>query len=167
MLAFMRHGETDWNLAMRLQGRVDIPLNDTGRAQARKAGQDIKDDGWDLVVTSPLIRARETGSIVAQELNVELGPTYDDLMERAYGESEGQIVEGLSPAQYMKFLETAESQEEVIARGTRVVQHVREQYPGRNVLMVSHGSLIRLTVAHLHSTESRRVANAEVVMVDE
>ena len=56
MLAFMRHGETDWNRAMRFQGRTDVPLNETGRQQARDAAQRMLDEGesWDAVVTPPL-----------------------------------------------------------------------------------------------------------------
>ncbi|WP_421014272.1 phosphoglycerate mutase family protein, partial [Glutamicibacter creatinolyticus] len=51
----VRHGETAWNVANRLQGRSDVPLNSTGRQQAERAGVELSKEGpWDLIVCSPL-----------------------------------------------------------------------------------------------------------------
>ncbi|MDO4255329.1 MAG: histidine phosphatase family protein [Kocuria sp.] len=169
MLAFMRHGETDWNRAQRLQGRSEIPLNNTGRAQAVEAAQALKgsEPAWDLVVTSPLGRARETGQIVARELGVELGPTYYDLVERSFGPNEGRSFAGVSAQEQRKLREVAEPKEEVLHRSLRALRQIQQQFPDRNVLMVSHGALIRLTMSHLHGTKTERVANVEVVLVDD
>ena len=60
--AFIRHGQTDWNRDDRLQGSSDIPLNDAGRAQAHEAAELLRDGGWQVVVSSPLVRARETAA---------------------------------------------------------------------------------------------------------
>ncbi|MDO5617824.1 histidine phosphatase family protein [Kocuria sp.] len=168
MLAFMRHGETDWNRAQRLQGGSDIPLNGTGRAQAVAAAEAMRgqEPGWDLVVTSPLSRARETGQLVARELGVELGPTYADLVERSFGSNEGESIAEISPEDYQRLLEVAEPEEQVIQRALRAMKAVQRDFPGRNVLMVAHGALIRFAVAYLQGTEPQRVANAEVVPVD-
>ncbi|NHU85830.1 histidine phosphatase family protein [Kocuria sp. JC486] len=169
MLAFMRHGETDWNRAQRLQGGSDIPLNRTGRAQAVEAAERMRgmDPGWDLVVTSPLVRARETGQIVARELGVELGGTYPGLVERSFGPSEGLSIEGITPTEYDRLLEGAELEHLVVDRALAVLHQVKREFPQRNVLLVAHGALIRFTVAHLQDTEPVRVKNAEVVPVDE
>ena len=60
-LFLVRHGETEWNRERRIQGRTDIPLNETGRAQARATGALLARRRWDAVLSSPLSRARETG----------------------------------------------------------------------------------------------------------
>ncbi|TPX05042.1 histidine phosphatase family protein, partial [Schumannella luteola] len=88
-LAFVRHGQTDWNREGRLQGSSDIPLNDTGREQALAAERMLAEWTWDAVVSSPLARARETARIVADGLGLPLGPAYPELVERDYGPLEG------------------------------------------------------------------------------
>jgi uncharacterized phosphatase len=88
-LYLVRHGETDWNRQRRIQGLTDIPLNDTGRAQARATGELLARRSWDAVYASPLARARETAAIIAGELGLP-GPTLlDALVERNYGDAEG------------------------------------------------------------------------------
>ncbi|NQD41453.1 histidine phosphatase family protein, partial [Glutamicibacter halophytocola] len=90
-LGFVRHGQTQWNLEGRLQGSSDIPLNDTGRSQAREAVKVLGAGGWDVIVSSPLSRARETAQIIAEGLGLELGPSYDLLIERDYAQGEGMV----------------------------------------------------------------------------
>ena len=58
----VRHGETEWNRIHRIQGSSDIPLNDTGRTQAKKAGAVLSRHSFDLIVASPLSRAMETAT---------------------------------------------------------------------------------------------------------
>jgi uncharacterized phosphatase len=92
-LAFIRHGQTDWNLNNQLQGSSDIPLNETGRQQARDAVTTLEGVDWEVIVSSPLSRARETASIIAAGLDIELGPAFDELKERDYGQGEGATAE--------------------------------------------------------------------------
>lgn len=94
VLYFARHGETDWNAAGRWQGQTDIPLNDTGRAQARALAARLRATGIRAIGSSDLARARETAEIVARELGLPLGPADAAFRERAYG-----IFEGLTPAE--------------------------------------------------------------------
>ncbi|MEZ5187956.1 MAG: histidine phosphatase family protein [Microbacterium sp.] len=95
-LLLVRHGETDWNAARRIQGSTDIPLNDTGREQAREtaaalaarfAGQ------APVVASSDLSRARETAEIIAEALGVAGPRLYPQLRERSYGVAEGMTIE--------------------------------------------------------------------------
>ena len=92
-LYLVRHGETDWNAARRIQGRTDIPLNATGREQARQAGELLARRRWHAVYTSPLGRAHETASIIAQRVGVGDVTDVDELVERDYGEAEGMSFE--------------------------------------------------------------------------
>ena len=169
MLAFMRHGETDWNRAMRFQGRTDVPLNETGRQQAREAAQRMIDEGetWDLVVTSPLSRARETGRIVAQTLGVEFGGVYDELIERSFGSTEGKSNEGLTAQEYDALMIPAEPEDELIARAIRAVAQISADHPDRDVLMVSHGSLIRVVLSHWMGSAHPRIINTQVLQLQE
>lgn len=83
-----RHGQTDWNALERVQGQTDIELNDIGKKQAEKTGELIKNEKIDLIITSPLKRARETAEIINLKIGV---PIIEEnrLMERYYGKSEG------------------------------------------------------------------------------
>ena len=77
-----RHGQTEWNALGRLQGRKDIELNEVGKEQALTTGEKIKDEKIDIIITSPLKRARETAEIINKQFNVEIVED-DRLMERA------------------------------------------------------------------------------------
>jgi probable phosphoglycerate mutase len=97
-LYFVRHGETDWNRAQRYQGRRDVPLNDTGRSQARRNGRVLADAlgagaaSLDYVA-SPLLRARETMELVRAEMALPAAEyrTDDRLCEIHYGHWEGRL----------------------------------------------------------------------------
>jgi probable phosphoglycerate mutase len=88
----LRHGQTDWNAQARLQGSTDIPLNDTGREQARIAAEFLADEGITRIIASPLSRALETAQIVGQRIGIapELDPR---LTERNFGLFEGMTID--------------------------------------------------------------------------
>jgi len=94
-IVFVRHGETDWNVAGRLQGQRDVPMNEKGRDQARRNGRIIAERLPEAVaydfVASPLIRARETMEIVraTMGLDPEAYRIDERLREIAYGDWEG------------------------------------------------------------------------------
>lgn len=92
MFFVLRHGQTDWNVQARLQGSTDIPLNDTGRAQARLAAELLEGLGITRIVASPLSRALETARIVGERL--ALTPDIDErLIERNFGLFEGLTID--------------------------------------------------------------------------
>jgi probable phosphoglycerate mutase len=105
-IVFVRHGETDWNVEGRLQGQRDIPLNENGRAQARRNGEIIAREipeaaGFDFVA-SPLWRARETMEIARAAMNLDPKAYAVDprLVEITFGELEGftyQDIENREP----------------------------------------------------------------------
>ena len=168
-LGFVRHGQTQWNLEGRLQGSADIPLNDTGRQQAADAVQVLRGAAggtqWDAVVSSPLSRARETAQIIADGLGLELGGTYDLLIERDYGQGEGVLEsEALErwPGKIGGGIETLES---VVDRGVRAIERIAADLPGRNVLVVCHGTIIRYTLSHFAGYQLDTIRNASVAVL--
>jgi len=149
VFAFIRHGQTDWNRDDRLQGSSDIPLNDAGRAQAHEAAVLLRDGGWEVVVSSPLVRARETAEIIAADLGIELGPSYPMLVERDYGVLEGDSSSEAVARHPNRDYPGAETLESVVARGTEGLRQIAADYPARDTVIVCHGTIIRYTLASL------------------
>ena len=87
-LCIVRHGETDWNAGKRIQGHIDIPLSAIGHAQARAAGNALKDEGFTAIYSSDLMRARQTAEATAHLANIPL-QVLPELRERHYGIFEG------------------------------------------------------------------------------
>ena len=87
-LYIVRHGETAWNLEQRIQGQLDIPLNDTGRGQAARMAQALAGEGIAAVYSSDLSRAAETAAALAQAAGLPLR-TDPSLRERGFGHFEG------------------------------------------------------------------------------
>lgn len=90
-----RHGQTDWNEQGRIQGKIDIPLNEQGRAQARKTRDLLAHTPFDVIITSPLQRAVETATIINEAHGVK---QYEDerLSERGFGTWEGHPYQKLT-----------------------------------------------------------------------
>lgn len=87
-LYLIRHGETDWNKMGRLQGRSDVPLNESGRTDAVRIGKALAEVPFDRIYSSPLKRAVETAHLIRGERDIPL-VTDDRLMEMAFGSYEG------------------------------------------------------------------------------
>ncbi|MBI5160041.1 MAG: histidine phosphatase family protein [Micrococcales bacterium] len=143
-LYLVRHGETDWNVAKRIQGATDIPLNGTGRAQARTAGRLLSRRSWDGVYTSPLSRARETAELIAAEIGAPAPRAVAELVERNYGEAEGlswQEIERRFPEGVR--VPGRESREAVALRVAPALLRLADAHPGESLVIVSHGGAIR------------------------
>lgn len=143
-LYLVRHGETDWNRQRRIQGRTDIPLNATGREQARLTGTLLTRRPIDRVVASPLGRARETAEIIARELGLDEPALRDALVERDYGAAEGlsyREIDALYPEGTP--VPGRESREEVAARIVPDLVRLATEHPGESIVVVSHGGAIR------------------------
>lgn len=164
-LGFVRHGQTQWNLEGRLQGSSNIPLNDTGRVQAREAVDVLSGSGWEVVVSSPLDRARETAQIIADGLGLELGPSYEMLIERGYGQGEGMVeAEALErwPGKIGGGIEPLES---VVQRGHRAIEQIMADYPSKNVVVVCHGTIIRYTLSDIAGWQLETIRNGSVALL--
>lgn len=90
-LLLVRHGETEWNRQTRFQGQIDVPLNDNGQQQGRKAGEFLKDVVIDFAVSSSMLRPKETAELILSHhprVNLEL---QDGLREISHGLWEGKL----------------------------------------------------------------------------
>lgn len=144
LLYLVRHGETDWNLARRIQGSTDIPLNDTGRQQAAATGTLLARRHWDAIYASPLSRALETASIISEHIGLDAPIPLDALVERNYGDAEGLA----DPELARRFpgdtvVPGRESREAVVERVLPALLELAEQHSGEAILVVSHGGVIR------------------------
>ena len=164
--AFIRHGQTEWNRQLRLQGSSDIPLNDTGREQAREAVIALAGTHWTAVVSSPLSRARETAQIIADGLGITLGPSYDELVERHYGDGEGATAEDIDARWPDHDYPGLESLDSVVARGIAALDHIAEDYGDANVVIVCHGTIIRYTLVALAGQQLPAIENGSTATFD-
>lgn len=145
-LGLLRHGQTDWNIDLRLQGTTDIAMNEVGINQIQTAALHL-DQGWDIVLSSPLGRARQSAEIVAKQLGIEAVEIEPLLLERAFG-----VGEGLTYAEWgEKFarlddIPGAETKASVEQRARELLDLVSQRYAGVRVLAVSHGALIRFVL---------------------
>jgi broad specificity phosphatase PhoE len=170
VIGLLRHGQTNWNIDFRLQGVTDIPLNETGIAQAKAAGAAIAElaaagEAWELILSSPLSRARDTAVMVGEAIGIEGIEIEELLLERSFGVAEGLSHEEWK-AQYSdtNHVPGGESLDALEARAWVLLQRLRDQYEGKRVLTVSHGALIR-TLLRLVSEgefprEGERLGNA-------
>ena len=148
-LGLLRHGQTDWNIDLRLQGTSDIAMNQIGIEQIQTASKHLT-QGWDVVLSSPLGRARQSAEIVAAQIGISEIAIEPLLLERAFG-----IGEGLTYAEWgEKFsklddIPGAESKASVEQRARKLLTHIESNYAGARVLAVSHGALIRFVLSEV------------------
>lgn len=145
--ALVRHGQTDWNAQRRLQGSTDIPLNDVGRGQARDAVAVLSAYEWDAIVSSPLSRAAETADLIATGLGLSVDRRVPELAERHFGRAEGlQAGPELDALLISGSLHGAESEDEAASRGLTVLEALADEFRGRRILVVAHGTLLRVSL---------------------
>ncbi|RLP75737.1 histidine phosphatase family protein [Mycetocola tolaasinivorans] len=161
-ITLIRHGQTDWNSQRKLQGATDIPLNETGREQARTAGRTLPRE-FDVVTSSPLGRARETAELLAAELGLTVVGTHPEITERSFGEAEGKTGPEVLELWPDRNYPGMEPQDALVARGIVGLDRIAATHPGERVLAVSHGALIRLLAEDVSGTGREPVANLEPV----
>lgn len=162
-LYIIRHGQTDWNIAKKIQGRQDIPLNERGHFQARCLGKAMENRPITAVFSSPQIRAMETAIAVASPAGVPVIPVRD-LMEINYGVWEGKTEEellrddrALYEAWWSHPAETAppegESINQVNERCRQAWKEIKPQLTG-DAAIVAHGGLLAHFMEQLLGSES-------------
>lgn len=138
----LRHGQTDWNVEGRLQGLKNIPMNDNGVKQMTEIGKHLSDIHFqvDVIIASPLDRAKESAKIIAEKIGFQGKIIYDeDFLERSFGAAEGLIWNKDINLEDEKY--SAESVEDVCERGKRAVGKYLSN-DGKNILIVAHGAIL-------------------------
>ncbi len=162
-LYFMRHGETVWNTERRYQGMTDIELSEEGLRQAECAAKRFKNIKIDKIYASPLKRAMKTAEKIAAEKGLEI-ISEDDFREIHFGEWEGKTVPELTEKygeSYTNFIREPHkygfpgegSVENVINRIKPGIDRLIAEEKG-NVLIVSHGGIIRLMIMYIMGLDS-------------
>ncbi|KAA0966922.1 histidine phosphatase family protein [Sporosarcina sp. ANT_H38] len=152
IIGFVRHGVTAWNKEGRAQGSTDVPLDEEGIQMAHRVAERLSGEQWDVIYTSPLIRAAKTAEIIADSM-----PTIRLLSDNRLRESGGGLVEGMTENERVKKwghswkkLELGfEPQEEIILRGLEFIKEMKELHPDKRILVVSHGGFIGRLIKEL------------------
>lgn len=142
----LRHGETEVNAKMQINGHNDITLNQKGIEQAKEAGKKIKDLQIDLVFCSPLKRTKET----CKNANVnEIEVIYDErIIER---DTKSMQYEPLSVIDFKEWYDRSknlvyvdsEGFKKICERTNNFIEDMKEKYPSKNILVVTHGDVCK------------------------
>ncbi len=158
-LIITRHGETDWNRVSMVQGRMDIPLNEEGLAQAKALALRLKDVGVQRVYTSPLERARTTGKAVADANGCEVY-SMPELTEIYFAQWQGMRFMDIAqrwPSDWRLWCDTpellrvkdAETLGEIQSRCITALERIFEECGGMDIVAIaSHTLPVKLIIAH-------------------
>jgi 2,3-bisphosphoglycerate-dependent phosphoglycerate mutase len=158
-ILLVRHGETDWNAASRIQGHSDTPLNAAGRQQAQRAAQRLALEPVRALYCSDLARACETATIIGEPLGLTV-VTSPRLRERQYGAWEGLTaaeIQARYPEQFVlwraRFTDFAppqgESIRQLLTRALAELQTIARRHLNERVVVVTHGGFCYALINHI------------------
>ena len=168
----VRHGETDWNLARRLQGHTDIALNGRGRIQAVQLAQALKKSNlqFDVLYTSDLQRAADTANAIVERFNVP-AITNSQLRERHLGALQGLTIDEAPRAEPKLWqahiareldhdMSGGESSRRFSERIRNALEVLRQLHLGKTILLVSHGGALDMMyrIATNQALDAERIA---------
>jgi probable phosphoglycerate mutase len=159
-IVLIRHGETPWNAEKRLQGHIDIPLNEAGQRQARALGRALRGEHFDAIYASDLQRARQTAEalVAARALGTVPAVCTDAaLRERCYGGFEGLLISEIAvryPEAYAAWKgrevdaplppgeRAGESFRAFYERSVAALTRLGARHPGQSLAVVAHGGVL-------------------------
>lgn len=162
-LYLVRHGQTDWNRQERFRGRIDLPLNDVGRAQAQAVAAHLRAETLSVVYSSPLGRAVETARPVAEAHGLPVLIS-SGLIDIHYGEWQGrspaevresspELLDRWHAAPHLADIPGGERLEAVRARAWAAVQDMLARHPGAGIVLVTHQIVIKVLACTLLGLE--------------
>lgn len=161
---FVRHGETDWNVELRMQGQIDLALNANGEAQALAVGRYFAGRQASVLFSSDLLRARQTAQPAAEALNLPMNLSAE-LRERHFGRCEGLTFDEIKvryPEEVAAIVNRdpdyvspgGESRRQHERRILACVDRLAKAYLGRTVVVVTHGGVLDVIYRHVHGLPS-------------
>lgn len=142
MIYITRHGQTNWNVLKKVMGKVDEPLNEKGIEQANITKNNLNSMNIDLIICSPLLRAKQTAQIINEGLNAEI--IYNErISERDFGEFEGMETKDFDFWGYWDYYKNekykrAENIQEFFKRICAFLDDITQKYKNMNILLVTH-----------------------------
>lgn len=151
----VRHGQTDYNINGLFQGRKDIPLNSVGIKQAEETAQKFKNIPVDIILVSPLTRAKETAKYISNVTGVK--PIIEqDLIERNFGDMEGKPnredcnIKMLLDYEKNYNICNVEPIQSLFKRVSDCLDKIIDKYMGKNVVLVTHGGVAQAIDIYFH-----------------
>lgn len=152
IITIVRHGETEWNRAMQLQGQQDSALTETGIEQTRYLAEKIKFRKFDILICSDLYRAKHTASILNKHLKLKIIED-KSLRERSFGIMEGmtrdeikhtykEVFEAYMSRKSSYQIPEGESLIQFNNRTIEGIENIAETFRGKRILIVSHGGVL-------------------------
>lgn len=162
-MCFVRHGETDWNIELRLQGQIDLALNANGEQQASAVGRSFLGQQADALYSSDLLRARQTAHPIGEALGLVLIPL-PALRERHFGRCEGMTLEEIAlrypdDAQAIAShdpdyaLPGGESRRQHQVRILDCVDRMARDNAGQTIIVVTHGGVLDVVYRRVHNLQ--------------
>ena len=153
ILYVVRHGQTDKNKFGLVQGQTEADLNDVGISEAKKLQSLVKNLNIDVVISSPLRRAKDTAKIITDDkypINTD-----DRLIERDWGMCEGAHIEEVDTVKCWNFFintdnNKIEKVQDLLARVSEFLEDIKVRYKDKNVLVVTHSAVLRAIHYCLH-----------------
>ncbi len=147
LLYVVRHGKTLWNLEHRVQGITDIELCEEGRDAARKLRDEVQALEADVVISSPLSRARETAKLIVEDtlpINVD-----DRIKERDWGRNEGMLIDEVDSWDCWDVIlntnvQNVERLQDFMSRVSEFIEEIKVKYPDKKVLLFTHSAVVRV-----------------------
>ena len=145
MIYVTRHGQTNWNVQKKVMGRYDEPLNEIGFQQAKEVKTYLLNKKIDIIICSPLLRAKQTAQIINTHRNIPI--VYDNrIIERDFGEFEGKQTKDFDFYGYWNYYKneqykSAENIQLFFGRIYEFLNDIINKYHKKNLLIVTHGGV--------------------------
>lgn len=165
---YVRHGQTDYNLAKKMQGGgTEKELNETGIRQAYQTKKELENVKYDIVICSPMKRAKQTAEIINEERNIPI--IIDErIRERRLGEYEEKDVTEETEKNIWDYkannnIQGGENLYDFEKRIMGFLEDIKKKYDNKKILIVAHGGVAKIIKAHLYGMpESQNLSEIQM-----